>query len=99
MFRPNDLTAFFGAFGVTVQVGTATAKGIFDKPSQTRLADHGFGGIDADLPSLRLPSNAFALMPSVMDTLIVDGRTYTVADRHTDGDGAIFTYSLKGPIA
>jgi hypothetical protein len=98
-FRSNDLAFLFSAFGVTVEYGTGAAQGLFDQPQVIRLADHGFGGVEADNPTVKLPFNAFDPMPSNLDTLIVDGRTYSVIDHTTDGDAAIITYALKGPIS
>lgn len=98
-FRSNDLGIFFAAFGVTVEYGTGTAKGVFDQPEVVRLADHGFGGVEATNPTLKLPFNAFDPMPQTRDALLVDGRGYTVNTRTTDGDGAIVVYTLKGPTS
>jgi hypothetical protein len=98
-FRSNDLAFMFAAFGVTVEYGFSSAKGIFDQPEVIRLADHGFGGVEATNPSIKLPFNAFDPMPSNLDSLIVDGRTYTVLDHTADGDGAIITFMLKGPTS
>jgi len=99
MFRSSDLAMMFSAFGVDVQYGSATAKGIFDQPEVIRLADHGFGGVEAANPAIKLPFNAFAPMPANTEVLVVDGETYTVIDHTADGDGAIVTYALKGPIS
>jgi hypothetical protein len=99
IFRSNDLAFMFAAFGVQVQFGGYIAQGIFDQPEVIRLADRGFGGVEAANPALKLPFNAFNPMPANKDTLAVGGDTYSVIEHTTDGDGAIVTYALKGPIS
>jgi hypothetical protein len=99
IFRSNDLGVMFAGFGVPVQFNGSIAQGIFDQPEVIRLADRGFGGVEAANPAIKLPYNAFNPMPASRDTLVVDGQTYTVIEHTTDGDGAIITYALKGPIS
>jgi hypothetical protein len=98
-FRSDDLSIFFGAFGVAVDFNGSTAQGLLDQPEQIRLADHGFGGIEAERPVLKLAFNAFSPMPAVTDAITVDGQVYTIAERTSSGDNAIAAYALKGPIS
>lgn len=97
IFRSNDLALLFADFGVTVQFGGSTALGIFDQPEAIHLADQGFGGIQMVRPSLKLRYNAFNPMPENRQAIEVDGQSYTIAEHTTESDGAIITYSLKGP--
>lgn len=98
MFRSSDLAVMFAAFGVAVQFGGSSAMGIFDQPTTVRLDAHGFGGIETDQPSLKLPANAFNPMPKSQDNLTVDGVEYAVMSRTAADDAAIMVYALKGPI-
>jgi hypothetical protein len=95
IFRSDDLPIFFDAFGVVVQFNGTSANGILDSGNQIVLADHGFGGIEADKPTIKIPGNAFNPMPTTGDNLTVDGDEYTVASFTNDTDGAIWSYALK----
>jgi hypothetical protein len=98
MFGDSDLAVFFDptTFGEAfVQFGGSSANGILDQPMAIRLADRGFGGFNASMPSLQLPYNAFSPMPRERDTLSVNGQNYTVTEQTTEGDGAIIRFSLK----
>lgn len=97
MFGDSDLGVFFdpGTFGVPVAFAGATATGILDTPQAIRLADRGFGGFSAELPTLQLPYNAFDTMPVETDIVNVNYQDYSITERQAHGDGAIFLYSLK----
>jgi len=97
MFGDSDLGVFFDprTFAVPVQFSGTTAYGNLDQVQAVHLADSGFGGFQALLPTLQLPYNAFSPMPNTRDLLNVDGQNYTVTERTVASDGAILTYSLK----
>jgi len=100
IFRSNDLAFMVGgAFGSVVQFNGSTAQGLFDEPEVIRLADQGFGGVQATNPAIKLAYNAFSLMPTNKATLIIDGLAYTVIEHTTSGDAAVISYLLKGPIS
>lgn len=94
-FGDDDLAVFAADFGVPVQFNGVTVNGIFDRPYKTALADEGFGGINTGRPMIRLPYNAFPVMPGPGDTLQIDATTYTVADEESDSDGAFVWLPLK----
>lgn len=97
MFGDADLGVFFADFGkeTAVTFSGVTVPGILDQPESVHLGDRGFGGINATLPVVRLPYNAFSPMPKNTDRLVVAGQAYTVTERTAESDGAILAYSLK----
>jgi hypothetical protein len=68
--------------------------GILDLPQQIKLAEAGIGGVEAVVPELRLPFNAFKPMPASGDTLTVAGQTFTVNEPTAEDDGAFLCYEL-----
>lgn len=94
-FGDGDLPAFFGDFGVDVTFNGSTALGLMDNPIVIKLADRGFGGFETQMPTVRLPYNAFAPMPVETDQVAVDGVFYTVSEPTAEGDGKIICYALK----
>jgi hypothetical protein len=94
-FGDSDLAVFTADFGVTVEFGGSSANGIFDQPTDTKLADMGFGGLEVTAPAVRLPYTAFTPMPTEGDTVTVNGTDYVVAEKHADVDGAFIRYCLK----
>jgi hypothetical protein len=95
MFGDSDLGVFVGE-GEVVQFGAQpSAKGIFNKPIATKLADAGFGGFSVNVPTIELPYNAFSPMPEQGQTIIVAGTSYTIADEAADIDGAFVRFPLK----
>lgn len=95
MFGDADLPTFFADFGVPVIFNGKTAMGNFDRPEQVKLADQGFGGVETAFPAVRLPYNAFAVMPVTGNTVTFDGCDYTVAERTTEADGGVICLELK----
>lgn len=94
-FGDSDLPAFFGDFGVDVTFNGVTVLGLMDNPVAVKLADRGFGGFETQMPALRLPYNAFTVMPVETDQITVDGVLYSVSERTAEGDGKIVCYALK----
>jgi len=94
-FGDADLTVFTADFGVPVEFGGGTVSALFDQPTETKLADAGFGGFEVTVPAIRIPYNAFSPMPAEGDTLTVDGTDYTVAEKFADCDGSFVRYTLK----
>ncbi len=96
-FGDLDLAIFFGPpHGIPVSFGTQKpSSGLFDVAGSLLLETMGFGGIESNLPTLRLPYNAFAVMPQQGDPLTVNGKAYVVSDRRQDGDGKVWIYMLK----
>jgi hypothetical protein len=95
-FGDEDLGVFFDEFSVAVAFGGNNAKGNFDRPLEIKLGSHGFGGVETELPAVRLPYNAFSPMPTNDDTITVDGTVYTVAEVTAEGDGSVVCIELKG---
>ena len=101
MFGDNDLGVFFADFGKATPVvfGGVSVPGIFNQPQKIMLADRGFGGFDATVPTVSLPYNAFKPMPVETDTINVAGHNYTITEQTAESDGAVIIYSLKGPTS
>ncbi len=106
-FGAGDLRALCRAMGVLVSFEAVSSypdgepvKGILDTPQQIKLAEGGIGGVEAVVPELRLPFNAFAPMPASGDTVTVtDPQTriataYTVNQPTAEDDGAFLCYEL-----
>ena len=100
-FAPGDLRAFCRAMGVPVVFGTVSSYpdgqpvlGLLDTPMQIKLGESGIGGVEATIPELRLPFNAFTPMPGSGDTLLVAGTAYTVNEPTAEDDGAFLLYEL-----
>lgn len=93
-FGDADLAIFAADFGVAVVFGGATARGIFDRPQSLSLADEGYGGINTTAPVVRIPKNAFAVMPKTTDAIMVDGTGYTVDSIESDSDGGFVYLTL-----
>jgi hypothetical protein len=93
-FGDSDLGVFVGE-GEPVQFAGFLAKGIFNKPKATKLADEGFGGFSMNVPTIELPYNAFDPMPEQGDSITVGKTNYTIADEAADIDGAFVRYPLK----
>lgn len=94
-FGDADLGTFVADFGVPVVFGGVTAKGIFDTPIKTGIADEGFGGVSMSRPTIKLAYNTFSPMPAPTNAITVNGVNYTIADEAADDDGAFITYPLK----
>ncbi len=75
--------------------------GLFDRPGSVSLAEHGTAGIVGDSPELRLPFNAFEVMPGDGDILTVTDEgvatDYTVSAPDSEDDGGFFVYKLYAP--
>jgi hypothetical protein len=95
MFGDSDLPTFFGDMGVAVKFSGNNGMGLFDRPIAIKLADMGYGGIEAQAPMVRIAYNAFPNKPRTGDTIFVDGTQYTIASVETEGDGAVVAYELK----
>lgn len=95
-FGDADLGVFFADMGVAVTFGGSTVQGLFDKPTQIKLSDQGFGGVETGFPAVRLPYNAFSPMPINGQSITVDGTVYTVAEVTAESDGKIVCLELKG---
>ena len=59
------------------------------------LEGAGFSGVQGDQWVLRLPYFAFNPMPEQRDALTVNGKAWTVQERHLDGDGNVVSLMLK----
>ena len=70
-FGDSDLPAFFGDFGVDVAFNGVTVLGLMDNPVAIKMADRGFGGFETQMPALRLPYNAFTVMPVETDQMTI----------------------------
>ena len=101
MFGASDMGVFFADFGkdTSVEFGGVMTPGIFNQPQKITLADRGFGGFDAVVPTVTLPFNAFSPMPAEMDTINVGGQNYIITEQTAESDGGVIVYSLKGPIS
>jgi hypothetical protein len=95
MFGDADLPVFFADFGVPVIFNGRQAMGNLDNPMAVKLADQGYGGVVTELPSIRLPHNAFRPMPRPNDRILVDGQDYSVTEPAAQEDGAVVMYELK----
>ena len=95
MFGDADLPTFFADFGVAVIFQGVTRLGNFDRPVDVKLAEMGFGGAIVATPAVRMPYNAFAVMPKSGDAVNVDGTDYTVSEPQAEADGAVVCYELK----
>jgi hypothetical protein len=101
-FGDCDLRIFFADTGVPVSFGGVSSysdgapiKGNFDRPVQIKLADQGYGGVEAAFPVVHLPYNAFNPMPIETNPITVDGTAYTVGEVTAEGDGAVVSLELK----
>jgi hypothetical protein len=95
MFGDSDLPTFFGDMGVPVAFSGKNGLGLFDRPIAIKLADMGYGGIEAQAPLVRLAYNAFSPQPRAGDTIFVNGTQYTVGSAESEADGAVVAYELK----
>ncbi len=111
VYGATDLRALCRTMGVIVSFGGVSTysdngepiKGLFDRPMQLQLMDQGAGGAQTTHPELRLPYNAFNVMPkardsvAVIDPVTLVSTTYVVMAPTTEEDGAFLCYELKGP--
>ena len=87
--------------GVSIYPDGEAVKGMIDSPVQIKLLDQGIGGVETDLPELRLPFNAFKPMPRRGDVVTVTDRetglqtAYRVNAPTAEDDGAFLAYSLN----
>ncbi len=106
-FGAGDLRTLCRAMGVAVSFAGVSSypegepvQGLLDTPQQIKLAEGGIGGVEALVPELRLPFNAFAPMPASGDTVTVTdlqtrvATTYTVNEPTAEDDGAFLVYEL-----
>lgn len=108
IFGGRDLRALCRQMGTPVSfAGVSTyrdgepVRGLVDSPVQIKLLDQGIGGVETDLPELRLPYNAFSPMPRRGDQVTVTDcetgtqTTYEVNAPTAEDDGAFLAYSLN----
>jgi hypothetical protein len=92
-FGDSDLGIFFADMGVPVTFGANTANGIFDALGEDIV--FGNANVSGVKYSVRLPFNAFTVMPKVDDTLLIGGATYKIRNQNPIRDGKVFEYLLK----